>query len=185
MGITSRSDLFIMTMAPDAVAYAKVPIEEFIFGCTVNVDVYIQLSDLKFVKVVNGGDSLTAERISKYAEKNVEYLYVRKSDYSKYMDKGLTIAGVIINNRDLPQKVRTSVISMVASSVFTELEAFNFNAQVFGHGKIVASAAVLLCQANTDFLKMMDQLATLPDQLFAHSVAVSTMSVMIDRKSVV
>src|ERR1039457_1386421 len=91
--------------------YARVPIEEFVSGSTVNVDVFIQLSDSKYVKVVKAGDSLNIERLSSYTQKHVSCLFVRKVDYAKYIDRGLSIAGIIINNHDLPQRIRTSSIT--------------------------------------------------------------------------
>ena len=159
--------------------YAKIPIEDFVSGATINVDVFIQLSDLKYVKVLNSGESFDIGRINKYAAKQVTHLYVRSKDYPEYLKRGLTIAGIIVGNEDLPFRTRSVTLTKVAANVFTEIDNFGMNSDSYGHSKVIAEAAMTLCQAHRGFREVMDQLVQIPGEQYGHGVAVSVIAVMI------
>jgi response regulator RpfG family c-di-GMP phosphodiesterase len=50
-------------------------------------DLYVRLSDYKFVKLVQMGDGFTQEDVSRYSNKNVEFLYFHVKDSVRLLNK--------------------------------------------------------------------------------------------------
>jgi hypothetical protein len=49
-------------------------------------DVYVRISEHRYVKVLKQGDPFSLEDRDRYLAKGVEYLYLRREDYSKYLE---------------------------------------------------------------------------------------------------
>lgn len=61
-----------------AVAKEFIPIKgaEFVSGSQSIFDVFVKLSDKKYVKIVNSGDVFNPQRVNEYINKGVEYFYI-------------------------------------------------------------------------------------------------------------
>ena len=74
---------------------------------------------------------------------------------------------------------RQTTLTRIAANVFAEIEQMGMKKEMFQHSKIIAGATIALCSGKTDLYQLMAQFAEFSDSLYAHAVAVSTVSVMI------
>src|ERR1700690_1579309 len=99
-----------------------VPIRDMISGATSPVDLYIRVGAEKFILISKAGAKTNKEQLQTYETKTVEYLWVKRAEYSKLIDNNINIAGVIVNQQNLTATQKTQVLSQAAASVFTELD---------------------------------------------------------------
>ena len=66
--------------------YLAVPMSDFVFSPKSFFNIYIRLSQGKFVKVLNAGDLVEPIFIAKYIEKGVLTLYIREEEHQRYIN---------------------------------------------------------------------------------------------------
>jgi putative nucleotidyltransferase with HDIG domain len=168
------------TMTPDKhPQMIPVPIRDFISGVLVPVDLYVRLNDEKFIQVSKAGHKTIKDQLKSYEDKTVEYLWVRKKDYSKLILNNISIAGVIVNQEHLEMKLKTQVLTQAAASVFTELEHVGMNLEAYNHAKQIIEATVALAENHPDLSGMLVAMKDVSDELLRHSLSVSFVSVLI------
>jgi len=156
-----------------------VPIQDFIAGAVVPVNLYVRLGDDKFVMVSKAGTKTNREQLQTYENKTVEYLWVKRQEYSKLIRNNLTIAGVIVTQDNLNVRQKTEVLSQAAASVFTELEHVGLGFEAYSHSKQIVEATVALAENHRDLGDILLSLKDCSDELLRHSMAVSCVSVLI------
>ncbi|MBF0363561.1 MAG: response regulator [Oligoflexia bacterium] len=70
----------------DVSDYCKIKIMHFLKFNTINCDVYLKLSEEKFVKVILKDALYSTEIVHKYTTKSIEYLYVLRDDYKNFYE---------------------------------------------------------------------------------------------------
>ncbi len=156
-----------------------VPITDFIGGTVVPVNLYVRLSDSKFVLVSNAGQKPNKDQFKTYENKTVEYRWVKREEYSKLIANNLSIAGVVVTASNLNVHQKTTILSQAAGSVFTELEHMGLSFDSYTHSKQIVEATVALSESHRDLSDLFASLKDCNDQVLQHSLAVSCISVMI------
>ncbi|HEX4923966.1 MAG TPA: HD domain-containing phosphohydrolase [Bdellovibrionales bacterium] len=163
----------------DPGSMVAIPIAEFLSAAKLPVDIFIKLSESKFVHLAKAGEAVQIERLSRYENKNIEFLFIRKDDYGTYVEQNLTIAGILLNKKELAQGQRTSVLGQATRSVFRELEAVGFTPVTLVHAKTIVKSTVELVEAKMSLASLIESMKNSSEELVAHSSAVSVVSVMI------
>lgn len=168
--------------SPSPEELIAVSVADFTSGKKVPVDLYVRLSENKFVLIVKAGSETQLDRLKKYSEKDMQYFYVKKDQYSSYIDQKLSIAGILIGSNKVDHKQKTAVLSNVTTSVFHELEEMKISEQAFSHARQISESMQTLVNARPDFAQLIDAIDSLPGELVRHSVAVSILGSMIARE---
>ncbi|MCM2277434.1 MAG: response regulator [Oligoflexia bacterium] len=83
----------VLGLTPAAMAqqkpprYCKIRTQTILKMDLLNCDLYVRLSDTKFVKVVNSGDVFGESDLLRYDEKRIEYLYIRIEEAEAFLQK--------------------------------------------------------------------------------------------------
>jgi HD-GYP domain-containing protein (c-di-GMP phosphodiesterase class II) len=143
-----------------------------------NVDVFIRLSDTKYVKAINIGDSFTAQDFKKYYEKNISFFYIRSSDFLILVDDWMTelkMLGDTINNYD-PEKIVDS-FSAIHESIHYMIPDEGFTPAMQQLANQSISLAIAVINKNP---KMAELISLLKEKkvpyISAHSTAVAFLS---------
>ncbi len=158
-----------------------IPLKEFVAGSVIPVDLYIRLSDDKYVLIAKEDSKTQMDQLQAYENKRVEYLFVRREDYNRYVGSNLVIAGVVVNRNEIAAERKADFLARAGSSVMREIDVLGLNTESFEHAKLVSQATATLVEAKSDLYGVMSSLAKISGELLAHSVAVSTVSVMIGK----
>ncbi len=67
--------------------FCKVNLSFFLSTKTVFCDIYLRVSENKYLKIFNRYDEIDFKDIKKYDHKNIQYLYVRERDFAMIMKK--------------------------------------------------------------------------------------------------
>ncbi len=77
-------------------------------------DVYLELSDTKFVKIINKNETFPEGLIQKYIRKKVRFFYLEKKDHLQFLERSLVSLLKILHT---PKIARESVLAAQISSV--------------------------------------------------------------------
>ncbi|MCB0350555.1 MAG: HD domain-containing protein [Bdellovibrionales bacterium] len=156
-----------------------VPIQDFLSGVIVPVNLYVKLNDNKFILVSKAGNKTNREQIKTYEDKTVEYLWVKRADYALFARNNMTIAGVIVTQNNLNVSQKSQVLGQAASTVFLELEHAGMGFETYSHSKQIVEATVALTENHRDLSDLLLGLKECSDELLRHSLAVSYVSILI------
>ncbi len=154
-----------------------VPLNDFISGTKIPVDVYIRLGQTKFVLLVKAGEIMMMDRLATYESKQVENLFIKKEDYGKYLQKNMAIAGIAISRGEFENKRKIEILGATMSGVFQELELVGLSNRTLEQAKVILKSTMDLVEAKPILGDLLAALAALSDELLAHSMAVSLISV--------
>lgn len=156
-----------------------IPINEFIMGAKVPVNLYIRLGEDKFILVAKVGSSTNKEQLKQFNSKEIQYLWVLKQEYGTVAQQSISLAGIIVNKREIDFRSKTAVMTNAARTVFTQFDHIGFSTESYGQAKTITDAVVGMCENHKELSEMFEGLKNCSDYLLAHSMAVSVLSVMI------
>lgn len=159
--------------------FVPIPIHEFVTGVSLPVDIYIRLGEEKFVIVAKAATHSDMDQFKNYQNREVSYVWVQKKEYYKLAHQTITIAGIALSKRDLADAQKTTLVSYAARSMFRQLEHLGMDLEIYNNAKQTTEALIGLVESHKLLSSMLNSLAALSDQLVAHSVGVSVLSVMI------
>jgi putative nucleotidyltransferase with HDIG domain len=158
-----------------------IPIQEFLSGPTIPVNLYVRLSDDKFVCVAKEDSKTQLDHLRSYEDREVEYLFIRRDDYNRYVGTNLMIAGVILNRNEIAVEGKIDFLTRASTAVMREIELLGFSYESYEHAKQVAVATSTLVAAKPDLNAVLLSLSRSPNNILAHSVATGAIAVMIGR----
>lgn len=155
----------------------SIPLNEFISGTKIPVDVYIKLGETKYVMLVRAGETIQMDRLVNYESKQVDNLYIRKDDYAKYLQKNMAIAGIVMSHKEFANKRKVEILGATMNGVFQELEIVGLSSATLEQAKAILKSTVDLVEAKPILSDLLEALGKLSDEILAHSMAVSLISV--------
>lgn len=162
--------------------FCKIMIEEFISGREIKYDIFIRLTADKFVKIAHEGENIDIERIRAYKDKGVTHLYLRKTDFSDYIGWNLKILGVAKENRLLNRDKRIALVKAANEAVLEYLYTSEIDSTNIEHAKLAVENTLSVMTESNDVLNLMTRLQDQSDFLYAESIAISTLCVMVAKK---
>jgi putative nucleotidyltransferase with HDIG domain len=153
--------------------YCAIPITQFISSSKIISDVYIRLSKDKFIKVANGGDSISVERLKTYQAKNVDFLSVRREDYGKYVAFSVKISHLVAGNRDISVARKAQLFRQTTKILVDEISIPGVEKKTLEAARQMVSDVVKTLSEDDDLLSLLKGLSDREDRLYAHSLAVS------------
>lgn len=159
--------------------FMPIPIHDFARGITIPVDLYIRIGEEKFILVGKAGGHSNIDQFKNYQNKEVSYLWVRKKEYYKLAHQSVSLAGIALSKKDLDDKQKTTLVTVAARSMFRQLEHLGMDLELYNNAKQITVAVIGLTETHKSLTDLFNSLAKFSDQVLSHSVAVSSLSVLI------
>ncbi len=156
-----------------------VPVRDLINGSTSPVNLYVRIGTDKFILIEKAGVKTNKDRLQSYEDKTVEYLWVKRDEYTQLVDNNIAIAGVMVNQQSLSIAQKTQILSQAAAGVFAELEHIGLGFETYSHARQIVEATVALAENTDNLSHLLSSLNDCSDELLRHSMAVSSISVLI------
>lgn len=160
-------------------AMIPVPISEFIVGNKVPVNLYVRLSDTKFVLIAKAGQATNKDQLRSYSGKEIQYLWARQGDYNKIAQQSIALAGIVLNKKDVSLVQKAGLLTAASQTVFTQFDHMGISIEMYNNAKQITEAMVAMCEAHRDLSELFESLKNCSDTLLGHSLAVAGTSVMI------
>ncbi len=159
--------------------YAKLNIDDFDGDIKIKYDVYVRLSKEKYIKISHDGEGLTPERLESYKKKGIAFLYLRKTDFKKYMGMNITMAPLVKTSKTIDKEKKISILEHTAEVILADVYLHGVNPESFEHARTVVESMTELITDDSDTLNLLTLLNTHTDFLYAHCLGVGIYAVMI------
>lgn len=166
--------------SPNIDDYVAVSRESFVPGTPVPVDIYIRLSEKKFVLILKEGDKVQFQNM--HFHDKTEYLFVRRPDFRKCVGHSLTVAGVVLDSERFSTETKTVYVSKAVDSLFKEISHLGFDYQSLEHSKVITKSIQTLVESKSDLTDVINMMSALSGELIKHSMMVSAISVIIAKR---
>ena len=162
--------------------YCKLLLEEFVSGKKVEFDIYVKLSETKYVKIAHMGDNIPKERIVHYKSKGVKYLYITKEGYSKLVGFNLNIATILQSNKKISDEKKINFLKYTGEVILGKSYVVGLDKEVFAQAKTYIGLTIDTLTESKQCLDLLSMLNNHSDHLYAHSVGVALYSFLISKK---
>lgn len=158
--------------------YVGLRIDEFVSGKEIKYDIFVRLSQSKYVKVASSGESIEIERVTQYRSKNLSHLYLRKDDFHKYTGFMVVLADKVAASPAIDQTRKCKYLVQTAKSMIQNIYADSVNRDAFDAATDLVVTTISVLGENPNVFSLFEILKDCSDGLYAHSVAVSVYSVL-------
>jgi response regulator RpfG family c-di-GMP phosphodiesterase len=112
--------------------YCRIKTNLLIDVSPLNSDIYVKLSDTKYLKLFSEGDVFTSEDLSRYAQqKKIEYMYLLKETCHEFIEKYVTYLDQLINSsKIIPVETIAKMHTSVTESVYELTAKLGFTKEV-------------------------------------------------------
>jgi putative nucleotidyltransferase with HDIG domain len=163
------------------VEYCKVSLDEFVSSSKLMFDVFVQLGN-KHIKIGHRGDDIPRERINHYKEKGLKFLYVLKEDFKQLVEFNLQVMKVVKSSTNLSREKKLGFLKYTGEIILETAYMNGVDKDSFDDAKEFLTAAMDVLTDQEEVLGLLDILNSHANYLYAHSLCVSTYSVMIAKK---
>lgn len=162
--------------------YCKLSIEDFISGREIKYDIYVRLSERKYLKIAHQGEDIPVDRINSYKLKSIQYLYMQKEDFKRYMGFNLSLLPLVNAKSSITREKKRTFLKHTSDVILEHLHLNGVDEEGFQSARAIVESTVSLSTEPDDMMNVLTMLNTHTDHLYAHSLGVSTYSVMIAKK---
>lgn len=138
---------------------------------TTNFDLFMKLSESKFIKVINAGEAFIPSDAERFLKKEIEHLFITTSDADLYLadlEKNLTM--LISSEKSQPSDL-TSITLASIESVERVASALGWTPQVLEVAKHAVNLAIKAVAAEPNILKLMKQKLANPSSNYSAHVS--------------
>ena len=161
-------------------SFCRIHIDEFVTAKTVVSDIYIRLTDEKYVKIANAGDSIPTDRVEAYRAKGANYLFVNTADFGRYVHFNIQVAQAVSAAEDkISREAKVKLLRHTSQVMVQNCYIGVIEKQQFQAAQCMVQDMVKLCSSEGDLLYLLQQMSTANPSLYSHSVAVSVYSCII------
>lgn len=160
--------------------FSKIKIEEFYSSQAVLFDIYIKLSDNKYLKILHTGDTFSKERLDKYKnEKKVEALYFHNSDRRKFIQYNNFLTKKLIDNQNVPAYNKVNILKNVTEKFIEEAFTVGVKPQVIDQGREVCENVYQLVESQPDLYNVLRSYQNFDPTAYSHAFLVTLYSTAI------
>jgi putative nucleotidyltransferase with HDIG domain len=168
-----------LTLAEGDQSYCRLLIDEFVSGKKVEFDIYVKLSESKYVKIAHKGEDISKERILHYKERGVRYLYITKDGFSQLVGFNLELAGLIQTNKNVSTEKKVNFLKYTGEVIMAKAFVGGVDREVFAQAQTFVNLTMNALTESQEYLDLLDMLNSHSDLIYAHSIGVALYSFMI------
>jgi HD-GYP domain-containing protein (c-di-GMP phosphodiesterase class II) len=169
-----------MSQAADQVfsefIFLAVPTSSLIHRKTAVTDLFVRLPSDRMVKVANRGGAIDGERIQRFGDKHVQYLYVYRTDFSNIVNDLVRGAEGLNQLSQVPADLKIAKFFNIAESVYAELLRLPITDESLGRAIRLSGEISTAMREKPDFEKLIKSVVSMGDEFTRHSLGCVVMS---------
>jgi response regulator RpfG family c-di-GMP phosphodiesterase len=170
------------TIEEDEFSFCKIHVDEFTSASTLPSDIYVRLTDNKFIKVAREGAEIHLQRIQTYKDKRVEYFYVLVKDFHKYAGFALRLARAAMNSKKISREQKLKLYKHTNEILVTQLFVGALNAQEMEFAQNIISNTLNVIGDEPEVFDLVMLLQSNSNEVYAHSVGISVLACVVAKK---
>jgi len=158
--------------------YRPIKVERFLNYNPVDVDIYIRLSDTKYVKLLNQGETFTPSQLERYvADKMVSYFYILSSEFHLFVESYSEKLKILLSRNDLKIEQKIGAQLAGAALVLDICSELGINENTIDVvNSITKSTLSVIKKNNPKIFGLLSKLMNSNGFLYSHSLMVSYIS---------
>src|SRR3989339_167240 len=140
-------------------------------------DVYIKLSETKFVKVFHRDEMCGSEDDRKYIDRGVQHLFINKDEYEHFADFALSsLLSILLTENKLSTTAQTSSVSKLITihqAVHEKIMNLGFSPELAEATKKAVDITVNMMESNPKLSELLAQMLKGGDYIYEHSMMIS------------
>lgn len=146
-------------------------------------DIYIRLSDSKYVLLYKKGTVLDENRLANYrVKKQVEQFWVEKQFLHQFTLRNISLAGAAMRSPRINSKNSARLVLRAAESLFSEMKHLGFDHQTLLRAQAINGLTIKLAGDKKSLRNLLVALNDLNNDVLKLSLATSAVSVMLGAK---
>jgi putative nucleotidyltransferase with HDIG domain len=162
--------------------YCKVSIEDFMSKQQIELDLYVRLSESKYVKIGHQGQPMPRERILTYRDKGVTHLHIRKDEFNKLVGFQLSNLKDLKTHPATPLQKKLDFIKFSNDLILEKAFVAGVDREAYDAASEFLSSTVQIITEHPDVFDLLAALNDHSNAIYAHSLGVSLYAMMIARK---
>lgn len=167
---------------PDEIHYCQIPIDHFLSSTRLVSDLYIKLSEKKYVKVAAEGEDMPIERLRTYRTKKVEFLHVRREDFGKYVNFTLKLTKIATKSDKLSASQKAQLFCHTSEVLHNTICISGMDKSTLGFAKQVVDDVVKTVAEDRQILGLLSESAQRGDGLYGHALTISVLASLIAKE---
>lgn len=153
--------------------------EEFITGSHIPTDIYLKLSETKYICVARKGSKTALDQLHVAGQESVREFYILRSDYEHLVQANIIITGKLIGLPQLSNPKKMALLNMTMESVFRELDQMGLNESMLSHARISSQHLIKYVHENPNVASLIDMVSSLGTNFLKETVLTTTLSIVI------
>lgn len=163
--------------------FRRLRLTTFLKVNSVTTDLYLKISETKFVKILNKNEMYSSDIILKYQNRGVQYLYVESSEFQNLFSYFQSVLRLSLNTIDTDFKLLRDIQLSSIGLVHEAIEVLGFSAEVFELTQsITISNLKFLKKMNCGLYELVEGVIKQNNYLYEHSLLISYVAIEIARK---
>lgn len=159
--------------------FCKVPISDFVSEKEYKYDIFIRITEVKYIKIAHKGGKIDLDRINAFHEKSIYYFYVHKKDFNHLVNFTVNFSKAVNQSSFIEKKKKIRFFRYTGELVLQNLFLNEINSTTLLYAKNFTQLSLeSLCEQDELFL-LLNGFNEHIDDLYAHSLAVAVVSVAI------
>ncbi len=156
--------------------YLAVPVSSLLHRKASLSDLFIRLGTDRMIKVAHKGGSIDVERIERFGEKNVQYLYVHRTEFAGIVSDLVRGAEHLSGLSQVPNDLKLVKFFNIAESVYSELLNLPISDESLGRAIRLSTEISTSLREKPDFAKLVKGVVSMGDEFSRHSLGAVVMS---------
>ena len=138
-------------------SFQAIPSHTFLSGSTTIFDLFVKISDNKYIKVLHKGDEFEKSRLDKYiSEKKAKFFYFKNEDRVLYMNLYNKILAQLNKKESVPSSLKASMSKSIADKFISAAHTEGMSPRMVEEGKLVCENMYEMFRKDKDFSKILD-----------------------------
>jgi putative nucleotidyltransferase with HDIG domain len=162
--------------------FCRVSIADFISEKATEYNIFIRISNTKYIKIAHSGGKISDERIKAYQDKGIQHVYVKREDFSKIVGFNLGIARVVGHADHISQAKKLTFMKHAGNLILENVFVNGVDKGSVQYAKDFIETSMGVMTDDPELFGVLDILSNHADFVYAHSLGVSAFAVMIGRE---
>lgn len=163
--------------------YSSVKLRTFLKFSSVPVDIFIRLSEQKFVKLLNRDDMYSYDIVKKYMDKGVEFLFVRQEDHVTLADTSIRTLLQIYDRKSLSKDQKQAIQMMALEDIHKHIQQYGLDEKSVELTKKTMETSVAVMKRSPSLWQLLKKMKSEGDYIYQHSLKLSYICTAIAKNS--
>jgi putative nucleotidyltransferase with HDIG domain len=162
--------------------FCKIPIEDFIAEKEMEYEIFIRISKFKYIKIAHTGGKLSQDKIKAFREKSVTHMYIRQQDFAKLVGFTLLVSKAVSASGQVNAVKKMRFLQYTGEMIMQQAYVAGTDEALFRNAKDFLTTSLDVLTEDEETFTLLNLLSNHTDYLYAHSLGVSTFSVLIAKQ---